>query len=177
MLPVSRGGEKARSLSGQTAGRPGVLLNYQEITCHNTVTSHAASRPGGGTFGVLSASAALLRRLAPAPAAEAAHSTHHSKIPPQSRITVKDDSTASFWSGTVLSNGPRIPSVPACATVACDHRQLTVRLPDSTFEHRTGGVQVAIRFTQAPFFDELGLYVYQGDHLVGSSTATVRSAE
>src|SRR5262249_37626196 len=93
-----------------------------------------------------------------------------------STITVSTDSSASFWSGTVYRDGQRIPDVPACATVACDHILLKVTVPDSTWTPHTGGIQVAVRFTQ-PLFHELGLYVYKDDTLVGSSTAIVGTAQ
>lgn len=82
-----------------------------------------------------------------------------------------------LWSGTVLSDGPRIPAVAECRLVSCDHLRLRVTVPQSLWKRRPGGVHVAIRFVDGTPDDNLALAVYRNRTRVGASTAQVGTAQ
>ncbi|MFU8854011.1 lysyl oxidase family protein [Micromonospora sp. SL1-18] len=90
-------------------------------------------------------------------------------------VKVKSDGAASYWAGTVRSDGPGTPRIPECRTAHCDKLQLRVARPGGTWA-RPGGVQVAIRWDGATE-GGLGLFVYRGNTLVAKSTAGVGTAQ
>jgi hypothetical protein len=91
------------------------------------------------------------------------------------KLSLTSDGPASFWTGTVRSNGPGTPNIPECRTVHCDLLKLMVKLPPRVWD-RPGGVQVAIRWDGATE-GALGLFVYRDDMLVARSNAGVGVAQ
>ncbi|MEU5725128.1 lysyl oxidase family protein [Micromonospora sp. NPDC047738] len=90
-------------------------------------------------------------------------------------VKLRSDGPASYWAGTVRSDGPGTRQIPECRTVHCEKLRLTVALPPGTWT-RPGGVQVAIRWDGATE-GGLGLFVYRGQTLVAKSTAGVGTAQ
>jgi hypothetical protein len=82
-----------------------------------------------------------------------------------------------LWSGTVNREGRRIPRIPECRAVSCDHLRLRVALPHDVWQRRAGGVHVAIRFVNGTPDDNLALVVYRHGVRIGASTAQVGTAQ
>jgi hypothetical protein len=92
------------------------------------------------------------------------------------KVSVKTDGPATFWGGSVRSDGRGTPGVPECRAVHCDKVELKVMLPSGIWRQRPGGVQVAIRW-DIETEGALGLYVYRDGALVARSTAGVGIAQ
>ncbi len=88
-----------------------------------------------------------------------------------------DAGVPELWTGTIRSDGPRIPAVPECRTVSCEHLRLKVKLPKDVWNRRPGGVHVAIRFVDGTPDDILALAVYRDGARVGFSNAQVGTAQ
>src|SRR5688500_7734734 len=86
---------------------------------------------------------------------------------------VKNAKQAVTWSGIVRS-GAGTSDVPECAP-GCSRFDLRVDLPESVWT-RPGGLQVAIRWSAAPF-DNLRLYVYRNGALVAKSDGIIAIAQ
>ena len=139
------------------------------------VPPNAAGRPGlGRTLRRLAALAALLPVLL---VPEITLAASPSKIVVDSTAGQPNAGLPQFWAGTVYRDGPRIPGVPECRTVSCDHLLLQVMLPNGIWEHQPGGVQVAIRFIHGTPDDNLALVVYREDARIAASTARVGTAQ
>ena len=82
-----------------------------------------------------------------------------------------------LWTGTIFRDGPRIPDIPECQTVSCEHVQVRVNLPSKIWQARPGGVHVAIRFINGTPDDNLALVVYRDGVRIGASTAQVATAQ
>ncbi|MGH2897126.1 MAG: lysyl oxidase family protein [Solirubrobacteraceae bacterium] len=100
-----------------------------------------------------------------------------SKLAVTSTAGQPDAGLPSLWSGTVLSDGPRIRRIPECRRVSCDHVRLRVTLPPKLWKQRPGGVHVALRFIDGTPDDNLALAVYSRGVRVGASTAQVGTAQ
>jgi hypothetical protein len=137
--------------------------------------TRSARRPSGRGFARCVATAVILAAsvLLPAPAAAA----------PSVKLVV--DSTAGqpnagepeLWAGTIFRDGPRIPDIPECQTVSCEHVQVRVNLPSKIWQARPGGVHFAIRFINGTPDDNLALVVYRDGVRIGASTAQVATAQ
>lgn len=82
-----------------------------------------------------------------------------------------------FWTGTVYANQMRIPDVPECRNVSCDHLLLKLELPINPWREQAGGLQIAIRFINGTPDDNLALVVYRDDVQIAASTAQVGTAQ
>jgi hypothetical protein len=91
------------------------------------------------------------------------------------KVSLRNDGPATFWTGSVSDSGPGIPNIPQCRTVNCDKIELKVNLPARTWD-RAGGVQVAIRWDGVTE-GALGLFVFRDNMLVAKSTAGVGVAQ
>jgi hypothetical protein len=111
--------------------------------------------------------------------------THHggalaaspSKIMVSSTGGQPDAGLPQFWTGTVYSAGMRIPDVPDCQNVSCDHLLLKLNLPSNVWQVRPGGLQIAIRFINGTPDDNLALVVYHKGVRIATSTAQVGTAQ
>jgi hypothetical protein len=93
------------------------------------------------------------------------------------KLVVDSAAGPELFSGTLRSDEARLPRVPECRQAACDAYKLKIKLPRDTWERRSGGVQVAIRFIAGAPDDNLQLAIYRGAHRVGASTATAGTAQ
>ncbi|HLZ14922.1 MAG TPA: lysyl oxidase family protein [Candidatus Saccharimonadales bacterium] len=91
-------------------------------------------------------------------------------------VRLKNDQQVPTWSGTITSDGARIPSVAECQAFACDHVKLNVDLPNGILK-KDGGVEVALRLVNPTFDDNLGLVVYQNGTRIAVSNAAVATAQ
>jgi hypothetical protein len=134
------------------------------------IPTGAASRAGGGLrrglLGALLAAAAMLATSLPMGTAIAAE-------PAAGKL--KSVPKALGWSGSVARTAEYAGTVPECASSACDRFDLEVDLPRSAWRHKTGGVEVSIRW--ASFGDNLRLYVYRGGTRVAASDGVVATAQ
>jgi hypothetical protein len=73
--------------------------------------------------------------------------------------------------------GEETPSgeVPECAATPCDRFNLTVHLPPGIWNHKPGGLQVAIRWERFP--NNLRLFVYRNGTLIATSAGIVATAQ
>jgi hypothetical protein len=78
------------------------------------------------------------------------------------------------WTGHVTA-GQQTAGPIECAT-GCDHFQLEVALPPMVWAHRSGGVQVAIRWTST-LGDNLRLYVYRDGTQLAKSDGIIAIAQ
>src|SRR4051794_28315019 len=99
------------------------------------------------------------------------------KLVVDSTSGLPDAGRPALFHGTLRADGARIKRVAECRKVSCAHYQLKIQLPHDIWEHRTGGVHVALRFIDGTPDDNLQLAVYQGHHRLGASTATVGTAQ
>ncbi len=67
--------------------------------------------------------------------------------------------------------------VPECRDVSCERIRLKVKLPGNLWQHRSGGLQIAIRFINGTPDDNLALVVYRDGRRIGSSDAQVGTAQ
>jgi hypothetical protein len=88
-------------------------------------------------------------------------------------LVVTDDAPV-FWTGTADTAGRTYAEVPACQETGCDRIRIRIALPDE-LEARPGGVQVAIRWSDAT--TSLGLYAVRDDVVVASSTGQIGTAQ
>jgi Lysyl oxidase len=79
------------------------------------------------------------------------------------------------WQGSV-TGGVNAGGPAECAP-GCDRFDLRVALPRSVWDHRAGGLQVAIRWTSAAPGDNVRLYVYRGATLVAKSDGIIAIAQ
>ncbi len=94
-----------------------------------------------------------------------------------SGLTLTSDSQILQWTGTVTSDGPRMPEVPECVNTGCDKLNLTVNLPRDVLS-KTGEVVVGIRFNNELLDRSLGLVAYNANGVrVDSSTASVGTSQ
>lgn len=80
------------------------------------------------------------------------------------------------WSGAVSRNAGHVGEVPECAA-GCDRFDLNVDLPGGVWNHKEGGVQIAIRWTGLLFGDNLRLFVYRRNTLVAKSDGIIAIAQ
>ena len=82
-------------------------------------------------------------------------------------LVLLDRENAIFWSGTATTELPNGQQPTACTNlgVKCAEFDLTIELPNNTWEH-SGGVQVAIRW--ATDDNALDLFVYRHDAPTGA---------
>jgi hypothetical protein len=92
------------------------------------------------------------------------------------RDELRNVAHAVSWSGSVPRAGAATGEVPECAATPCGRFDLRVDLPHNVWKNRGGGVEVSLRWT-APFGDNLRLYVYRGDELVGKSDGVIATAQ
>jgi hypothetical protein len=81
-----------------------------------------------------------------------------------------------LWSGAVAAGVGHLGEVPECSA-GCDRFDLTVSLPNGAWVHKSGGVQVAIRWQGGIFGDNLRLYVYRNGVLVAKSDGIIAIAQ
>ncbi|MGH2658619.1 MAG: lysyl oxidase family protein [Actinomycetota bacterium] len=97
--------------------------------------------------------------------------------------TLKKRSHPVLWSGAVDGQAPPSGEVPECQAVSCDRFDLTLDLPNGVWDHKPGGLQVAIRWTaavdpnDAALTDNLLLYVYRDGTLVAASAGIISTAQ
>jgi hypothetical protein len=134
---------------------------------HLIAATAALPRPARPPLVALAAILAILGAVAvpqPSPAATG-----------PTKVAVTSDGPATFWTGTVRSDGRPIRGVPECQAVHCDRAEVRVTLPAGTW-NRPGGVQLAIRWSGASE-GALGLFVYRDGVRVARSTAGVGVAQ
>src|SRR5260370_18510374 len=86
--------------------------------------------------------------------------------------TLRHDENPVFWTGTVDASLPPPADHPdVCTQAKCARFDLTIDVPEETFEERAGGILVGIRWGEDD--DALSLYVYQDGVQVAISTSFV----
>lgn len=93
--------------------------------------------------------------------------------PARPHVIVDSDAPV-FWQSTARESARTYDRVPACRTTGCDRLTLRVSVP-SELQHRPGGIQVAVRWTDPAA--SLGLYAVRGDQVVASSTGQIGTAQ
>lgn len=90
-------------------------------------------------------------------------------------LVLRDRENAIFWSGTATTEPPNGQQPTACSDlgVTCAEFDLTIELPNHTWEH-SGGVQVAIRW--ATDDNALDLFAYQHDAQTGADVQVGNSS-
>ena len=86
--------------------------------------------------------------------------------------TLKTIARPVLWSGGVTRGAGHVGEVPECAS-GCDRFDLRLSLPNGVWNHKPGGVQVAIRWQGGIFGDNLRLFVYRGSSLVAKSDGII----
>lgn len=78
------------------------------------------------------------------------------------------------FSGSVGQSSPS-PAPDACSSAPCDRFDLTVDLPTGAWNHKSGGIEVSVRWHG--LFDTLGLVVYRDGALLAEATAPFATAQ
>jgi hypothetical protein len=90
--------------------------------------------------------------------------------------TLKTTAHAVLCSGSLDGAAPPSGGMPECHLTACDRFDLTVALPEGTWEDKPGGVEIAVRWSVLAG-DNLRLYVYRADVQVASSDGIISTAQ
>ncbi len=138
--------------------------------------AHRTSFPRDALRGrALAVAAALLAALA-LPAAPAA-AAPAPKVVVDSAGGLPDAGRPGLWTGAVERDGPRIAGIPECEAVSCERVKVKVKLAHDVWRERSGGLLVAIRFTDPTPDDSLALVVYRDGVRIAASTAQVATAQ